>query len=88
MFIDWNTAAVIQYGNGSVAIQDHIDTVAMSAHSLIDAVVDQLPDQVVQTADPDITDVHGGALSHGFQSLEHLYVVGCIIPVTTGCLHS
>ena len=44
----------------------------MAGHGLVDGVVDDLPDEVVQTADIGRADVHAGSPSHGIEALEDL----------------
>jgi hypothetical protein len=43
--------------------------IAIAGQGLIDGVVDNLPNQVVKTLDPNIPDIHGRALSDRLQTL-------------------
>ncbi len=53
--------------------------VQMPGHRLVDRVVDDFPDQVVQTGRAGRTDVHARPLAHGIEALEHLDVLGGIV---------
>ena len=52
----------------------HLDVVAVAGERLVDGVVDDLVDQVVQSARTGRADVHAGPLANRFESLENLDV--------------
>ncbi len=62
----------------AVRLQGDVDAVAVAGHPLVDAVVDDLVDEVVQAAVVGAADVHAGAAAHGLQPLQHLDVGGVI----------
>ena len=55
------------------------DAVAEAGHGLVDAVIDDLINQVVQAALVGRADVHAGALAHGLQPFQHLDIGGGIL---------
>ena len=65
--------AVLQHAN--------VDLVGVTSHRLVDGVVDDLPDQVVQSALAGGADVHTGALPDRLQTLENLDGVGTVCVV-------
>ena len=48
------------------------DEVAVARHRLVDRVVDDLVDEVVQSAGAGRADVHAGTHPHGLEPFEHL----------------
>ena len=74
--IDGDAAPVVLYANHAVG-QD-VDGYAggEACHELVHAVIDNLIDQMVQAALVGASDVHAGALSHGFHAFEHLNIIG------------
>ena len=54
------------------------DARAVPGHGLVDGVVDHLVDEVVQARRAGRTDVHAGALAHGFEAPEHRDVFGVV----------
>ena len=59
--------------------------VAVAGERLVDGVVDDLVDEVVQTARAGRADVHAGALANRFESLEHLDLVRAVRVVRSPC---
>ncbi len=64
-----NTAAVVLDLDPAVFQHGHLDGGGIPGHRLIDGVVDNFPDQVVQTALAGGPDVHTGALPDRFKPL-------------------
>ena len=56
-----------------------IDLVGVTGHRLVDRVVDDLPDQVVQTALTGGADVHAGAFADRLQTLENGDRIGAVL---------
>ena len=73
--VGWDTAAVVDYLNAAIGLQYHRDFCGMAGEGFVDAVVDQLPHQVVKTFHTGATDVHARALAHGLESFEHLDLI-------------
>ena len=70
--VDRNAAAVVTHGDRSVAVQDHVDPVAVAGQRLVDGVVHHLVDHVVQAgAVVGIADIHARALAHGVEPAQH-----------------
>ena len=67
-----DAAAVVLDPHAAVGEQGHHDPVAVAGQGLVDGVVDDLPDQVVQTALAGRADVHAGALADRLEALEDL----------------
>ena len=76
-----DAAAVIDDGDGVVGIDLHGDVRAVAREGFVDGVIDDLIDEVVQTARGGRADVHARALAHRFQSLEDLNFRGVVIVV-------
>ena len=56
--LDRDATAVVDYPNTAVLADEHLDVVAVAGERLIDGVVDDLVNQVVQTARASRSDVH------------------------------
>jgi hypothetical protein len=55
-----------------------LDRVAVPCERLVDGVVDDLENEVMQTARPGGADVHAGPLADGVEPLENGYVFGAV----------
>ena len=77
--IDGNATAVVLDPATAVGEQGDDDAIAKAGHRLVDGVVDDLPDEVVQTGETGRADVHAGALAHRVEALEHLDVLGAVV---------
>ena len=65
---------------GDVAVQEFDDNgVAVTVGHLVDAVVDDLPQDVVHAFGPGRADIHTGARPDRVQPFEHFYLVGIVI---------
>ena len=73
-----DATAVVQHRYRFVRVEDDLDRVAPAGESLVDAVVDELDHQVVQTAEIGRPDVHTGPAANRLQPLEDLDLVGGI----------
>ena len=79
MLIYGDTATIVLYGDGVILIDSYFYMCAETCHRLVDGVIHSLVDKMVQSLLADVSDVHSRALTHGFQSLEHLNVTRGII---------
>ena len=77
--IDWDTTTVIDNLDRIVWKDEHLYIVTVASQSLIDTVIYNLADQVVQTLDAGITDIHGRALADGLKAFEHLDMTRVVI---------
>ena len=59
-----NTPAVVLYSNGVVHFDGYINSGGMAGQGLVNGVVHHLINQVVQALEPNVSNVHGGALAH------------------------
>jgi hypothetical protein len=66
-----DTAAVVLDAYATVGQQGDHDAVAVAGQRLVDGVVDDLPDQVVETPLAGGADVHARTLADRLESLEH-----------------
>ena len=57
----------------------HVDAVAEACHGFVDAVVDHLVDEMVETSFRNVSDIHGRALAHRLKTFENLYTVSGIL---------
>ena len=78
MDVHRNAAAVVRHLAGAVLFQRHGDLGGEAVGSLVDGVIDDLPDEVVQPARAGGADVHARAHAHRVEALEYLYVGGGI----------
>ncbi|MNT70204.1 hypothetical protein D3C72_2085630 [compost metagenome] len=51
---------------------NHLNPVAKTCQRLIDTIIDNLPDQMMQTFGTSGADVHAGTFPNSFQPLKHL----------------
>ena len=70
-----NTAAVIGDLYRIVLVDFYRNQAAVPGKGFINGVVHHFPDEVVQTFESDVADVHGRALPHGFQTFQYLNIV-------------
>ena len=77
--IDRNTAAVVVDTAPAVGQQGDPDTGAEPRHGLVDGVVDDFPDEVMETRQTGGSDVHTGALADRIEALENLDVFGAVV---------
>ena len=73
--------AVVDHGHAVVIVDDDINLAAVTRHGLIDAVVHDLVNQVVQSGNVNVSNIHGRPFTDRFQAFENLDVVFCIIVV-------
>ena len=79
MLLNRDAAAVVGHRHRIVGVHDDADLGPVTGQVLVDAVVDHLVDQVVQSGDAGAADVHRGALAHRLQPLEDLDVRGIVV---------
>ena len=79
MDADRDTAAVVRNTDDIIGFDGDFDVGTVPGERLVDGVIDDLVDQMMQTAFGGRTDVHAGAFAHGLETLEHLdltFVIG------------
>ena len=69
-----NSATIILDTERSILVDDHIDFGRMSCHRFVDAVVNNLVDQVVQSSRTGTADVHSGSLANRLDTFEDFNV--------------
>ena len=74
LYSDGYAAPVVRDADDVVRLDDDVDLAAHSGQSLVDGVVHHLIDEMVQTARAGRADIHAGALAHGLEALEYLYL--------------
>src|SRR6266540_2857259 len=72
MSVDRYATTVVDHFDLAVGVQDHIDPRGLVGHRLVDAVVDHLPDQLMETSSIGGADVHARPLAYGLKALKHL----------------
>ena len=77
--VDGNAAAVVDHGDGIVGVHGDVDFVGETGHGFVDRIVDNFPDQVMQTHLASGADVHGGAQTNCFEAAEHLDGFGVVL---------
>ena len=76
--IDRETATVIVDAAAAIGQQRDVDPRGEARHRLVDRVVDDLPDEGVQTGQTGGPDVHARAFPDGVETLQHLDVFGAV----------
>ena len=76
--VDGNSTPVVAHLAPPVGQESNPDDRTMAGHGLVDAVVDDLPDKVVQAGRAGRPDVHAGPLPNGLQPLEDSDVDGAV----------
>ena len=70
-----DAAPVVDDGHAAIDVDRDLDHFSETRHMFIDAVVDDLVDEMVQTIDAGTADVHGRTFPDGIQAFEHLNLV-------------
>ena len=73
-----NATAVIDYGDGVVHVNGHLNLRAEPSQRLVHRVIHHLIDQMVQAALARRADIHGRALPHRLEVFQHLDAVGVV----------
>ena len=72
VLVDGHATAIVTDGDRrAVGVERHGDRRRVAIHRLVDRVVENLPDQVVESGRPHAPDVHAGALADGLEALEN-----------------
>ncbi len=74
-----NASAIVRHFNGTIVMQGHDDVVAGSRKSLIDGIVDDLPQAVHQALAVGRADVHARTFAHRIQAFEHGKTLSTVI---------
>ena len=81
---DRNTSAVIGDADDVAGLNHHVNLGAVTGKRLVDGVIDNLINQMVQTARSCGTDIHARTLSDSLQAFEHLNFVGAVFLFNLG----
>ena len=76
---DGNTAAVIFDGTTAVAVDGYFDLGAVAGHGLVDGVIHHFTNQVMQTSDLSVTNVHFRTLADGVHPFQDGDFIGTVI---------
>ena len=79
--VDRNAAAVVGDADEAVGQKHDFDVVAEPAHRLVAAVIENLPNEMVQTVRPGGADVHAWPAAHRLEPLEHCDLIRPVIPL-------
>ena len=82
--VDGDAATVVDHAHAAVVLQHDLDVGGVARERLVDGVVDDLVDEVVQTALTRGADVHAGTLADGLETLEHLDVARVVRALDLG----
>jgi hypothetical protein len=74
--VNRNTTSVVLYGDRVVFVDGYFNVVAIAGESFVDRVVHNFINQVVKSFRTNVTNIHCGALSNGFQTFQNLDVFG------------
>src|SRR5579862_7834044 len=86
LLVHGNTAAVVDDRYAVIGMDSDVDGVAVAGHGLVDAVIDDLAHEVMETARVGAADVHARAAANSFQSLQDLDVLAAVGPSRTRLL--
>jgi hypothetical protein len=75
---DWNTAAIVHYGNPRVGQDRYLNVIAITRQRLVDRVVHDLVDQMVNSALIGAANVHAWASSYRLESFKDLNAVDAV----------
>ena len=78
MLLDRDPPTVVGDAATTVGEQRDVDAGREAGHHLVDAVVDDLPHEMVQTLGTGRADVHPRPAPHGVEALEHLDLLGAV----------
>ena len=86
VLLDGNAAAVVLDGATAVGLNPNDDFRAVSGQGLVDGVVQHFVDEMMQTADAAVADVHVRTLAHRVHAAQHLDIAGIILIVLRAVL--
>jgi hypothetical protein len=72
VYVSRDTTTIIDHTTRSISMEYDLDIFGMTCHSLIDRVVDDLPDEVMKTSLISRSDIHTGSFSDWLQTFEYL----------------
>ncbi len=78
MNINGNTTAIVAYFNHVVGEQGNVNLVSKTRHRFIDTVINDFPDEVVQTDDTSGANIHTRTAADSFETFEHGNTVGIV----------
>src|SRR5579875_133454 len=77
--IDGDTTAIVADRDSiAVFVQRHRDGIGEAVQIFIDSIIDDLPNEMMQSLGIDAADVHRRPFAYGFQTFENTYVFGCV----------
>jgi len=82
-----DTASVIPNRNRTILVNGHDDGITVPGEGFVNRVIDDFIDQVMQSSDANIADVHGGAFANSFQSFEDLNIGSSVLLLGWGFSH-
>lgn len=69
MFIDGDAASVVGHGHGATLfVECDADFFGVTVHGFVDGVVEDFPEEVMETGFSGGTDIHSGTQSDGFKT--------------------
>ena len=77
--IDRNAAAIVDYSYGIIGVNSDVNFIGVATHRFVNRVVDDFPNQVMQTHFAGGTDVHCWAEAHSFQAAENFDRLGIVL---------
>ena len=78
MDVDRDASAVVGDGHRAIVPNHDVNAVAVAGQRLVDRVVDDFVDQVMQSAEADIADVHRRTLPHRLETFQYLDIGGSV----------
>ena len=78
MDVDGNTTTIILHHDRSIRVHRDRDMFRMTCHRFIDRVIDDFPDEVMESLFIRFSDIHPGTFANGFEAFEDLDLTGVV----------
>src|SRR5947209_15250811 len=81
VLFDRNAAPVVLDSHGTIGVNRHFDRIGKAGHHLVDAVINDLLDQVVETALVGSANIHTGTYTYSFKAFKNLNILLVIVAI-------
>jgi hypothetical protein len=73
-----NAATIVDHDHAAVDLQRNLNRLAEARHMFVDAIINDLIDQMVEAFDTSAADVHRRTLANRIQAFENLDLIGAV----------
>ena len=84
MFINRDASTIIDNLDRIIWQNGDLNIITIASQGLVDTVIDNLADEMMQTLDAGIADVHGRTFAHCLKTLEDLNMTGIVVVLYLG----